>query len=409
MIAPGSVGPAAGSPDDSPSGCGAAPDRPGFWGLVGLGLASRVAVVALGCLLARVEPAPKVFPDAVRDPVSHRVTARQVEAARAGPARGVSAWYRFDAAWYAEIAERGYAYQPGSKCTAAFLPLLPMAMAGGERLGLDRFWVGLVVPGLAFAVGLGWFGRVAARLTGDPATARRACLLLVAYPWSFFFAAPYGEALGFACLTGAALAWLDGRPARAALGAFPASLARLSALALPAAVLAEAAVDRLRGRVPRRGAWAVALAGVAGVALFFLYLGGRFGEPLAHLDAHRAWERRPASLAGLAEGVRLVVEGGRYADGLSRLVVVAAVGLGLDAWRRHGAFWGVLTLMPIAQALATGSLMSIDRVALASFPAFIAAAERLRHAPAATAALAAGMAALQVCAIDDYVNFVFVG
>ena len=82
----------------------------------------------------------------------------------------------------------------------------------GSTLGLDPYWVGLLVPNLAFSVGLVLFGKIAWQLVGDTEVVWRSCLLLVAFPWSFFFSAPYQESLAFMLSSAAILAWLRRKP-----------------------------------------------------------------------------------------------------------------------------------------------------------------------------------------------------
>ena len=102
-----------------------------------------------------------------------------------------------DAIWYAEISRNGYVAEPGKQSSVAFLPLLPLVMRLGSVLGLDPYWVGLLVPNLAFSVGLVLFGKIAWQLVGDTEVVWRSCLLLVAFPWSFFFWHPTRQSLAF--------------------------------------------------------------------------------------------------------------------------------------------------------------------------------------------------------------------
>ena len=88
--------------------------QPGWPVLLGFGLATRVIVVVLGCVLAH--PAGRV----AQAPGGHR---------------WIEPWYRWDGNWYAEIAERGYSYRPGSESSVAFLPMLPLLMRAGGRPG----------------------------------------------------------------------------------------------------------------------------------------------------------------------------------------------------------------------------------------------------------------------------------
>ncbi len=116
------------------------------------GLASRVVVVLLGLIACRHDATP--------------IGVRTMDAATSGgrfaaPGRVVESWYRFDAIWYVEVANLGYSYREDAQSSAAFLPLLPWCMRAGSAVGLPPYWIGLIVPNLAFAVGLAAFGRLA--------------------------------------------------------------------------------------------------------------------------------------------------------------------------------------------------------------------------------------------------------
>jgi hypothetical protein len=86
------------------------------------------------------------------------------------------------------------------------------------------------------------------------------------------------------------------------------------------------------------------------------------------------------------------------------LANVLFLGLGVHAWWRRGPFWGCLVLVPLLQVMATGSPLSMNRVVLASFPAFLELAELLRPRLMFTAWMAASIYA-QVILIDWFVNW----
>lgn len=381
---------------------GAGRPRPTWGRLLLFGLATRVVVVLLGVLLARVGPRGMLIPE--DQTVAEGVRNFDAEGAWSVDARSwIEPWYHFDALWYAHISERGYSYTPGRASSVAFLPLLPLLMRCGEAVGLDHFWVGLLVPNLAFAVGLAAFGRVALRATGDAGTAWRACLLLTAYPWSFFFSCPFQESLGFALMALSILAWQDRRTAAASLSVAAATTARQTAVAVSAAVLVEWAYDLVRRRPARPAAWVVALAGPCGFGLFLAYCFWMFGDPFVPFKVQRAWGRQPASLVNV---FRMLWPG--PGTGLKNYAVMMLfLGLGIRGTFKRGPFWGCLVLVPILIGMSSGSLMSMTRFSLMSFPAFIDAAELLKRRAALAVALAA-FVILQAYFIFLHVNRVFV-
>ena len=52
------------------------------------------------------------------------------------------------------------------------------------------------------------------------------------------------------------------------------------------------------------------------------------------------------------------------------LTLLVFAGLGIYTWVRYGPFWGSLVLLPLALAASTGSVNSMKRLVLASFPVF---------------------------------------
>lgn len=437
--------------------------RASWRALLAVGLASRLLVVCLGMLAPH--GAPGEWPTGIEADLA---TATH---------RPLTTWYRWDAIWYLTVARGGYEYSPDRTSSAAFMPLLPLLMAAGSAAGLDIFWVGLIVPNLAFALGLVAFGRTAARVTGDDGMAWRACLLLMTFPTSFFFSAPYTESLGFGLSAWGIWAWIERRPLATAgfLGFSTAS--RLACVSTSVAIVAEWFDDLIHRRKPRSWAWPVAAAGAIGMSCFFLYLGGKLGDPFVHFKAHRAWGRKPG-LQGLSSFAQqallicrtspifdlilaaiLVFIGRRWIDsrlpairpplsrrsasvawlilsGLAGVVIYWALmsppgtvpyrilkhldylrdylafflflGLGLSAWKRRGPFWGCLTLVPIALAATSGSPMSMSRVVLSAFPAFIEAAELCGKRWPFLAAVAAGILG-QILLFGRFARVEFVG
>jgi hypothetical protein len=471
--------------------------------LVVLGATSRVLVLALGCMLARV-PLPAVFQDNTNITVNNQgYNLRHIAALSDGRHRWVEPWYRFDAIWFAEVSEKGYDYELGRECSVPFFPLLPLLMSAAAELGFDRYWAGLLIANAAFVVGLVLFGRLALRLTGDNGSVWRAILLLVAYPASMFFSAPYAESLALAFSTAAVLGWLDRRVASSAACLALSTAARITSVSLCIGIVLEW-FGRVVTRRPRqRGAWLVASCGAAGIGVFFLAMALKFGDPFVSLKAHAAWQRSPSQLANLfgflqflahqmarslilasmvtavliwllqepltlgwkrfaaarapsppRGGPRPAPDGdhgpvGEWTRGSdvmlgtllgcacivgaitwridlrsvadramlipmvfrfysNELIAIAFIGLGIRAWGKRGPLWGCWILVPILQGLSTGSDMSMNRLALAAYPAFIEAAQLLRSRILFAACLGIFLLA-QYVMIDRFVNWSFIG
>ena len=260
---------------------------------------------------------------------------------------------------------------------AAFMPVTPAVFAMAGLLGLNVIWAGMLIVNLAAAMGMAIFARVAERLTGDRNVALRAFVLLQVFPTAFFYSAPYNESFGLLFTALALAAWLDHKASRAALFAVFGSLARLTGVALGAAAMAGWLFDdRTRGGLKR--ALILAFGSFAGVLLFWGFLAWAVGDPLAGLKSHEAWGRRPLSLSNPWYAIQSIYDPALPHWGEAFLVLGFTV-LGIRAWVRRGTFWGVLTLVPVAQMMLSGTLLSGHRVILAALPGFIELADVLKN------------------------------
>ena len=390
---------------------GSSCSHPSWKAIFVLGLVSRVGVILLGCRMVMVDE-PRWLSAQDEGLVAKGnsgLNARHLEALSTGARRWIRPWYRWDAIWYAEISRNGYVAEPGKQSSVAFLPLLPLVMRLGSTLGLDPYWVGLLVPNLAFSVGLVLFGKIAWQLVRDTEVAWKSCLLLVAFPWSFFFSAPYQESLAFMLGAAAILAWLRRKPGLCALSLGVASAARLTAVSMSVGVLLEWASDLIHRRAPRHSAWLVALSGVLGISVFALYLHLTFGDPSLHFKAHGSWGRQSPSVMNiLASAMHLPLEYWLVEPPFAYLVMIAFLILGIRSWSRRGPLWGSLILVPILLLMASGSLRSATRVSLMAFPAFIDVAEMLTNRTLFMFCLASSLI-LQIIMATLYVNWCFVG
>lgn len=364
-----------------------------FLPLFGVALAVRLAVVALGVLFIPVQPPNPVivfgigvagYPADMVSVGDDHGPKQLRERINATSASVIEPWYRWDATWFAYLAERGYAHNRGGHLGAVFPPVMPGVLAGSEALGLNPFWVGLLAANLAGAAGAALFAQVAERVARDRAVAVRAFVLLLAFPTAFFYSAPYHESFGLLFTSLALIAWLDARPWCCGGYAMLSTFARLQSVAIGAAAVA----DWLVNDRTRHGFWralVVALGSLAGIALFWGFVAYEFGSPFAGVNAQAHWGRRPLSPLNLWYAVEsvydpnLVRAGGMTHFVPEALVALLVVAMGVRAWLRRGVFWGLVTLLPVAVLMATGTFLSAHRLLLVSTPAFIELADVLRN------------------------------
>lgn len=372
---------------------------PKFLHLFCVALVARLGTVALGSALATLPP----------DPYSDPNTPTTYLAELQATARPLEAWFRFDANWHVHIARNGYREAQGhseGKAGPAFLPIVPGIMVAAEALGINLFWASVCCANLAGATGAAVFARVAARQLGDPAAAWRALALLLAFPTAFFLSAAYHESFGL--LFGALVlaAWRADRCAPAGVFAFLGSLSRLSGVSFGLAALVDWLVTRERATL-RRALW-VALGSFAGIAAFWCFLWIVVGDPFAGLKMHRQWGRHPLSWRNPLRTLESVNDPlvPHYGEAV---VVLGVVLLGIRAWRARGAFWGVLTLAPVAQMFASGTLLSAHRVVLACLPAFIELADLARGRRLFFAVTIIVFVYAQFVLLNRYVHWQFAG
>jgi hypothetical protein len=338
----------------------------------------------------------------------------------------LDAWFQGDSGWYYRIAEEGYFYTPGQQSSIAFFPAYPLVVRGvGAILGGDvSTAAGLVTLVCAAGVVMLFADWVRSRV--EPRTAVIAVAVLLVYPYSFFlYGSGYGDAsflltaLGSFALLERRHYVLAGLVGALATAGRPVGVAVAVGLVVRAVELI--AQDRAARRTPdvlvsstsgpgpstgqpvdappavragpvsfrelvqavpfvrwRQGA--LLLSG-AGLVSWMVYLGVRFGDPLAFATVQgapgwnqdggpRTWFKVPffgALYYGNWDDVILVVP--------QALVCLAAVLLLRTAWRRFGWGYTAYTVVSLAiPIIGTKDFMGSGRYVLAAYPVLAAAA-----------------------------------
>ena len=372
---------------------------PRFLPLFAVALAVRAGTVALGVWLASLPPDPYTDPNTPT--LFH-------DEFRARSAQVIEPWYRFDAMWMANVARNGYAgaHDASGRLGVAFFPALPASMAAAEAVGVNLFWAGLVIANLAGAAGAAVFTRVAARELNDAAAGWRALAVLLAFPTAFFFSAPYNESFGLLFTALALAAWQRNQPARAGLFALGGSLARMTGGALAVAAAADWLLTRDRKHLART--LAVVAGSLGGIALAWGVLWWAVGDPLAGLKVQEKWGRAPLSWKNPFRTLESVYDPALPHWG-EAVAVAGFIILGVRSWKKRGTFWGMLTLVPVAQMFASGTLLSAHRIVLASLPAFVELADLLRVRRLALAAVLLGFVFAQLVLLNHFVHWRFAG
>ncbi len=232
-----------------------------------------------------------------------------------------SAWFQFDANWYADVAAHGYLIAPrfglGGQANWAFFPLYPLLSNGLARI------LGLSIPVAAtLLTNFCAFGCIylLLRLGRDPAARFRPRLALVFFlfgPYSFYHATGYTEPLFFLLLL---LAWMQlraGHPLRSGLCALLLSATRAVGVFFCVLYAVEMVRTVLRLRREGRGDLRTLVGALMplitagciaplGLFAFMHHLHGAVGDAMAFSHVQVAWGRSIGNpLAVLAEGLTL--------------------------------------------------------------------------------------------------------
>jgi hypothetical protein len=330
------------------------------------------------------------------------------ESARTAAAAGLRGW---DAAWYIDIARRGYGAL-GDEAVRFFPLQAGLARAAGLGV-LDPAWPSVAVANvaaLAAATGL-W---VLARREGlDRPAAGHAAWLLQLWPAGFALVMGYAEAVSLALAVGVFLA-LRGRSWWAAGGlGMLAGLARPTGflLAVPAAIEASRGWRAATGA--QRSARAVAVAGpLVGTAGFLCWVGARFGDPwlpytVQTRPGYKGEFRDP--FTSVADAIGGLVSGDRIGTGLHALWLGLAVALLVVCARRLPVSYPAYAAVVLTAAAVSENLDSFERYALGAFPLVLAAATLLAVPLPAAPQLRRGVYALAGAALSGYALLAFLG
>ena len=281
-------------------------------------LSSRGAIAIVLLLIAPLLPAP---------PGGIQATA------------GVEVFSAWDSVHYEKIAASGYpgvgaGVGTGEEYLLAFFPLFPLLMRAIANLGLSVPMAGILVNNLAFLGALlilySWVEK-----RHDSLTARWATAALAWHPFSLFATVIYSEGL-FLLWSAAALRAFDAKQyGRVSLWGALATATRPTGVALIPAFLFAAWKER---RPPL--AYLASLAASGGLLLFALYCWIHVSNPLAFVEAQRAW--RPSSgfdwqgwwkiLMQIAIG-QANVSKGLISEPWHPLLMVLVAAIGCGLWR----------------------------------------------------------------------------
>jgi hypothetical protein len=338
----------------------------------------------------------------------------------------LDAWFQGDSGWYYRIAEEGYSYTSGQQSSIAFFPAYPLLVrAVGAILGGDvSTAAGLVT--LICGAGVVMLFADWVRTRVDPRTAVIAVAVLLVYPYSFFlYGSGYGDAsflltaLGSFALLERRHYVLAGLVGALATAGRPVGIAVAVGLAVRAVELIAqdraarrstgVLVGTAAGPGPSAGGpvdaplteraglvsfrelvqavrfvrWrqAALLVSGAGLVAWMVYLGVRFGDPVAFATVQGVpgWDQGGGPRTWFKVPFFGLLYYGDWSTAVlvvpQALVCLAAVLLLRTVWRRFSWGYTAYTVVSLAiPIIGTKDFMGSGRYVLAAYPVLAAAA-----------------------------------
>ncbi len=309
---------------------------------------------------------------------------------------------RFDCQWYVWTALRGYDLAPHAnngelQANWAFFPLFPAMM----RVCIKLFhWSspasGFILSTLFYTAFILLAHRYYQKTRDDASGAYWLVLLLLSWPYSFYFHIPYTEALYAALATACLLALSSNHLVLAALAAGLLTATRTTGVLLALAVSATAVWQTRRHLTPKSLARiaAIGLLSIAGLLAFMLYLWVLLGDPIAFVHAQAGWKRSVRNPLAVLLDFATPSPNGQPRFGLVYHTAWSLIGLAAAAYQatRRRFAEAALCAGTVLMALTAGTLWSVPRY-VSACPVLIFtvqdALERLFPARARIAILAA--------------------
>lgn len=287
---------------------------------------------------------------------------------------------RWDVSWFLSIVREGYSYTPGTQSNVAFFPLFPLLVRALAPLTGDIV-AGLVIANAALFGAACILHSIALRESGSGGTARRAVVLLLAFPATLFHSVGYCESL-FLFLT---LATFEAALRRrfllagafGALAALTRSSGVLVTLPLAYEILSPTRLFPTRLRVEKSVA-TLALPPL-GLAAYLAFVATRFGSVRVVVDVQRAWGRRLKPPWDAVDSIFHHKPPYALAFGVSLLALVVAFVVMLA--RRARPSFVVFAALHLAYMTTSGLVEGMPRFVGAVFPIYLVAAAETEDRP----------------------------
>src|SRR3990167_1158262 len=272
----------------------------------------------------------------------------------------------FDCVHYLGIAKDAYAYQ----YTQVFFPLYPLLIRLVSLLTFGNLLIaGLLISNIAFFVSLVIFYKLVNKYHGEK-IAFWSCLFLLSFPTSFYFGAIYTEGIFFLLIISVFYLFYKKKILLASiLGSF-ASATRLVGLFLIPAISLKKNIQSI---IP-------ILIAPLGFLAYVLYLKIEFNNPLYFVSAQTIFGQERSTtqiillpqvfwryLKILATTNGLTFGNAAFELGMTILILTLLV----LSYRRVKTEWLIFSFLAVLMPTFTGTLASMPRYVLITFPVYI--------------------------------------
>jgi hypothetical protein len=293
-----------------------------------------------------------------------------------GDNRWLNGWARWDAGWYKDIADSGYALAPrfDEQRNVVFFPLYPLMIRAFRLVTQHTGVAGLLVSNLSFVAALLLLFSLVKSLYSIE-TAKLTLVFVTVFPFSFYFSALYAEALFFALVVAS---FFFAHRSQWALAAFCAALAGATRVAgitllLGLGVLYFEQIDFQVRRIRADILWLLIVP--LGVVAYALYLGNRFDAPLIFATARAVdvWSHDFGEAIRTLSYQALLTGNFQMMHLFNLLISVASILLVLLCWRKLPKAYVIWSLAYFILS-AFGNWFNLGRYMIPAFPIYIAAA-----------------------------------
>jgi Gpi18-like mannosyltransferase len=279
---------------------------------------------------------------------------------------------RWDAAWYLDIAEKGY-YLRGesSQANVVFFPLYPMLVRlAGYLTGGNLILAGWIVSSVFLALAVAMLTRLTQEFHPDLDPARPALFLLV-FPTAFFLNAVYSESLFLFLSLAVVFFALKRNFILAGVCAALASATRVAGVFLFVVLFVEFIQAYGWRTLFTTRVWPLLLAPI-GITAFFLHHWIVFDDFFLYLKVQQMFGR---DFHADLQDYLVIRNNPDLAHTLLDLTfTLLAIVFACIALKRFRLSYGLYMLVSLAVALSTGTALGIARYAMVMFPIYLIAA-----------------------------------